>query len=73
MKRFILSSEDLEARYQKNRAYNQSQTEIGHPLKTLKGSVVKRSSKFGVGKEIGGQIYAHKNYINYNYNYSKSS
>lgn len=33
------------------------------PLKTLKGSVIKRSSKYGVGKEIGGQIYFHKNYV----------
>lgn len=33
------------------------------PLKTLKGSIIKRSSKYGVGKEIGGQIYFHKNYV----------
>lgn len=31
-------------------------------LKTLKGSAIKRS-KYGVGKEIGGQIYFHKDYI----------
>lgn len=33
------------------------------PLKTLKGSIIKRSNKYGVGKEIGGQIYFHKNYV----------
>ena len=33
-------------------------------LKTLKGSIIKRSSKYGVGKEIGGQIYFHKDYVN---------
>ncbi len=38
-------------------SYNQSQTEVGHPLKTYKGSVIKRSTKYGVGKEIGGSIY----------------
>ena len=31
------------------------------PLKTLNGSVIKRS-RYGVGKDIGGQIYLHKNY-----------
>jgi hypothetical protein len=30
-------------------------------VKTLKGSVIKRS-KYGVGKDIGGEIYLHKNY-----------
>lgn len=38
-------------------------SEATTPLKTLKGSVVKRSPKYGVGKEIGGQIYFHKNYV----------
>lgn len=33
------------------------------PLKTLKGSVIKRSSNYGVGKEIGGQVYFHKDYV----------
>jgi len=42
--------------------YNNRQTQIGSPLKTYKGSVIKRSSKYGVGKEIGGDIYFHKNY-----------
>lgn len=32
-------------------------------LKTLKGSSIKRS-KYGVGKDIGGQLYFHKNYVN---------
>ena len=32
-------------------------------LKTLKGSPIKRSSKYGVGKEIGGQVYFHLQYI----------
>ena len=41
--------------------YNQKQTEIGSPLKTLKGSRIARS-KHGVGKEIGGSIYVHKKY-----------
>lgn len=42
--------------------YNQKQTQVGSPLKTLKGSRIARSSKYGVGKEIGGSIYVHKNY-----------
>ena len=41
--------------------YNQSQTEIGHTLKTLKGSRIGRS-KYGVGKSIGGSIYVYKDY-----------
>ncbi len=31
-------------------------------LKTQKGSVIKRS-KYGVGKDIGGRIYVHKDYV----------
>lgn len=31
-------------------------------LKTQKGSVIKRS-KYGVGKDIGGRIYIHRDYI----------
>jgi len=46
-----------------NREYNQAQTQVGHALKTLKGSTVKRC-KLGVGKLIGGQIYLHKDYYN---------
>ena len=41
--------------------YNQSQTQVGSPLKTLKGSRIARS-KYGVGKEIGGSIYVHRQY-----------
>lgn len=44
------------------REYNNRQTEIGSTLKTYKGSPIKRSSKYGVGKEIGGDIYFHRNY-----------
>lgn len=52
---------ELNSAQLKNREYNLSQTEVGHPLKTLKGSVIKRSN-FGVGKLIGGQIYFHRNH-----------
>lgn len=31
-------------------------------IKTQKGTVIKRSSKYGVGKYIGGNIYIHKDY-----------
>ncbi|MCM1223257.1 MAG: hypothetical protein NC548_53275 [Lachnospiraceae bacterium] len=41
--------------------YNNKQTEVGSPLKTLKGSIIKRS-KYGVGKAIGGSIYLHRSY-----------
>ena len=41
--------------------YNNRQTETGSTLKTYKGSPIKRS-KYGVGKEIGGDIYLHKMY-----------
>lgn len=41
--------------------YNQNQSAVGSTLKTLKGSAIKRS-KYGVGKEIGGQIYFQKDY-----------
>lgn len=41
---------------------NKNMRESTSPIKTLKGSVIKRSSKYGVGKEIGGQIYFQKNY-----------
>ena len=33
------------------------------PLKTLRGSIIKRSSRYGVGKEMGSQIYFHKDYV----------
>ena len=44
--------------------YNDKQTEVGSTLKTYKGSPIKRSTKYGVGKEIGGDIYLHKDYAN---------
>lgn len=47
----------------KNAEYNKSKNITGEPLKTLSGSPIKRYGKTGVGKEIGGKIYAHKNYI----------
>lgn len=40
--------------------YNNNQRPCG-TLKTQKGSPIKRS-KYGVGKEIGGDIYLHKDY-----------
>lgn len=43
-------------------AYNNRQSEVGSTLKTYKGSPIKRSTKYGVGKEIGGDIYFHKRY-----------
>lgn len=42
--------------------YNNNQTVVGSPLKTYKGSRIARSSKYGVGKEIGGKLYFHKKY-----------
>lgn len=42
--------------------FNESQTTVGGRLKTLKGSLIQRSKTFGVGKEIGGDIYVHKDY-----------
>lgn len=42
--------------------YNNRQSEVGSTLKTHKGSLIKRSTKYGVGKEIGGDIYVHKMY-----------
>lgn len=52
--------EALTDKQQKSFTYNQNQS-AGSPLKTLNGSVIKRS-KYGVGKEIGGKIYLHRNY-----------
>ena len=59
-KKYSLKS-DLTEEQQKNYSYNQKQTVTGSTLKTLKGSPIKRS-KFGVGKEIGGTVYLHKDY-----------
>ena len=55
MKRYIRSAITPEE-------YNNRQSEVGSTLKTYKGSAIKRSSKYGVGKEIGGDIYFHKDY-----------
>lgn len=54
MKRMILAATSPEE-------YNAKQTSVGSTLKTYKGSPIKRS-KFGVGKEIGGDFYVHKDY-----------
>ena len=35
---------------------------MNRQLKTQKGSIIKRSTKYGVGKEIGGRLYVHKQY-----------
>ena len=42
--------------------YIRSSETIGSPLKTYRGSRIARS-KYGVGKEIGGSIYVHKQYM----------
>ena len=54
--------DSLTPEQQKNFDYNQKQKTVGSALKTLKGSSIKRSTKYGVGKEIGGEIYFHKDY-----------
>lgn len=54
--------DDLTPEQQKHFDYNQKQVTVGATLKTLKGSAIKRSTKYGVGKEIGGEIYFHKDY-----------
>lgn len=40
----------------------ESYQEMPDSYKTLKGSVVKRS-KYGVGKQMGSQVYLHKDYV----------
>lgn len=40
----------------------ESYQEMPDAYKTLKGSVVKRS-KYGVGKQMGSQVYLHKDYV----------
>ena len=57
-----LDRDSLTPEQQKHFDYNQKQKTVGSALKTLKGSAIKRSTKFGVGKEIGGEIYFHKDY-----------
>lgn len=59
MKRYIYSAEQIN----KNFEFNKKQTQVGSKLKTYKGSVIQRSPKYGVGKEIGGDVYVHKNYM----------
>ena len=61
MKRYIHSSNTLNKNFQ----FNQNQTQVGSKLKTYKGSVIQRSPKYGVGKEIGGKVYVHKDYMDY--------
>jgi len=53
--------DSLTDKQKKNYQYNEKQTDVGETLKTLKGSAIKRS-KYGVGKEIGGQFYFNKEY-----------
>lgn len=57
---------ELEESQRKNYDFNQQQTEVGSTLRTLgqpgkSGSQIKRS-KYGVGKDIGGTIYLHRDY-----------
>lgn len=59
MKIYVYSAEDA---INKNFEFNNKQTEVGSKLKTFKGSSIQRSKKYGVGKEIGGEIYFHKSY-----------
>ena len=49
--------------------YNDRQSELGSTLKTYKGSAIKRSNKYGVGKEIGGDIYFQKDYADISLEY----
>lgn len=64
MKRYIRAAakQMTDAQIQKNFDFNQHQTQVGSKLKTYSGSVIQRSPKYGVGKEIGGDIYVHKFY-----------
>lgn len=55
MKRYIYSATTPQE-------YNNKQSEVGSTLKTYRGSPIKRSNKYGVGKEIGGDIYFHEMY-----------
>lgn len=64
MKRYIRASAKpiTDEQIQKNFDFNARQTQVGSKLKTYRGSVIQRCPKYGVGKEIGGDIYVHKNY-----------
>lgn len=55
------SDRNLTDAQKKNYDYNQSRTAVGSSLKTLAGSTIKRY-RDNVGKEVGGQVYFHKNY-----------
>ena len=46
----------------KNKRYTLNQTDVGSPLRTLNGSIIKRS-KYGIGKFIDGKLYFHKIYL----------
>lgn len=46
----------------KSYLFNISQTKTGSKLKTMGGSDIQRSTKYGIGKEIGGRIYVHRQY-----------
>ena len=53
---------DLTPQEESNRDFNQSQSDVGGVLKTLKGTPIKRYKNL-VGKEVGGQLYLHKLYV----------
>lgn len=48
--------DSLNPEQQKNFDYNQKQETVGSTLKTLKGSAIKRSTKYGVGKDVAGAM-----------------
>lgn len=58
MKIQIYSAEEVNKHF----LFNEKQMEVGSKLKTYKGSPIQRCPKFGVGKEIGGELYVHKDY-----------
>ena len=63
MKLYIKSAKELtDSEIQKNFDFNNRQTQVGSKLKTYRGSPIQRSRQYGVGKEIGGDIYFHKDY-----------
>ena len=57
--------DSLSPEQQKNFDYNQKQEAVGSTLKTLKGSAIKRSTKYGVGKEIGKVKMAERDDLTY--------
>ena len=64
MKRYLRSSAKpiTDAEIQKNFDFNDRQMQVGSKLKTYKGSPIQRCPRFSVGKEIGGDLYVHKDY-----------